>query len=150
MDIRITDPTEPQAQVLLRASHALMRSLFPIETNHFLDTAGLRAPEITFLAAYEGDTLLGCAALADRGNYGEVKSMFVDPAARGKGVAQALLEALQDRASELGRQVMRLETGVGLDAAHRLYQRFGFVPSGPFGSYVASPYSLFFEKRLDQ
>lgn len=148
MIIRRADPAEPQATALLHASQALMRSLFPAEDNHFLDISALQAPHISFFVADRDGVLLGCCALADKGDYAEVKSMFVDPAARGAGAGAALLQAVETRACALGHTVLRLETGTGLDAAHRLYARFGFVPTGPFGDYHASPYSLFFEKRL--
>lgn len=149
MIIRRADPAEPQATALLHASQALMRSLFPAEDNHFLDIPALQAPHISFFVAERDGQVLGCCALADKGDYAEVKSMFVDPAVRGAGAGAALLQAVEDRARTLGHSVLRLETGTKLDAAHRLYARFGFTPTGPFGDYHDSPYSLFFEKRLE-
>lgn len=142
------DPRHPQATVLLRASHALMQALFNPEDNHYLSIDALCAPEVHFFTAREGETLLGTGALKEFEGYGEVKSMFVAESARGRGVADAILRALEDRAAELGLPLMRLETGDVLHAAHRLYARHGFIPRGPFGSYVDSPRSLFMEKRL--
>ena len=84
------DPRDPQATALLQQSHALMESLFPPEDNFFLNIDDLCVPEISFFVAREGDTVLGTGALADKGDYGEVKSMFVSPVARGKGVGEAL------------------------------------------------------------
>ncbi|MGB3406470.1 MAG: GNAT family N-acetyltransferase, partial [Jannaschia sp.] len=77
-----------------------------------------------------------------------VKSMFTAPAARGLGVADAILTRLILTSAAEGRPLVRLETGVGLDAAHRLYRRHGFVPCGPFGDYEAVPASLFFERPV--
>ncbi len=142
------DPRAPQATALLQASHALMERLFPPEDNHYLSIDALCTPDIRFFIAREGDTVLGCAALANKGDYGEVKSMFVSEDARGKGVADALLRQLEDSARELGLPMMRLETGDVLHAAHRLYERHGFVKCGPFGDYVANKTSVFMEKRL--
>ncbi|MGR3495180.1 GNAT family N-acetyltransferase [Citreimonas sp.] len=148
MIIQRDTPHHPAAAALLRQSHALMQSLFPAEANHFLSLDALAAPGIVFLTAREGDTVLGTGALADHGTYGEVKSMFTAAEARGRGVAQAILERIEKEARGKGLPVLRLETGTGLDAAHRLYRRAGFEPCGPFGDYEAGPYSLFFEKRL--
>ncbi len=92
--------------------------------------------------------MLGCAALANKGDYGEMKSMFVSEDARGKGVADALIRQLEDYARELDLPMIRLETGDLLHAAHRLYERHGFVKCGPFGDYVANKTSVFMEKRL--
>jgi phosphinothricin acetyltransferase len=58
----------------------------------------LRVPEISFFVAEEAGAVLGTIALARKDGYGEVKSMFVDPAARGRGVGRALMAALEDHA----------------------------------------------------
>ena len=142
------DPRDPGAAALLRASHALMQSLFPPEENFFLDIDALCAPDIRFFTARLGDRVLGTGALALRRGYGEVKSMFVDDSARGRGIADALLRRIEEEARNLDLHYLRLETGDKLHAAHRLYERHGFVPRGPFGDYPAAPSSLFLEKSL--
>ncbi len=143
-----TDPRQPEAAALLHASHKLMGELFNPEENHFLSVEELCTSDITFLAAYDGGGILGTGALANRGTYGEVKSMFTAPEARGKGVADAILSALIDTARAQGLPLMRLETGDSLHAAHRLYARHGFTRCGPFGDYEAMPTSVFMEKTL--
>ena len=150
MSVIITpgDPRDPQASALLRQSHALMESLFPPEDNHFLDISELCVPEIAFFVARQDDTILGTAALADKGDYGEVKSMFVSPDARGLGVGMKLLEQLEAQARNLGHGAMKLETGSLLHEAHRLYARGGFTQCAPFGDYEANSSSLFMEKLL--
>lgn len=146
--ITAADPKAPGASALLNASHALMQSLFPPEDNFFLDIDALCAPEIRFFAAMQGTTCLGTGALALRDGYGEVKSMFVDEAARGRGVADAILRRIEDEARSLGLAALKLETGNVLHAAHRLYARHGFTPCGPFGDYPKTPSSIFMEKTL--
>jgi putative acetyltransferase len=141
-------PRDPQAAALLGQSHALMRALFPPEDNFFLDIAALDVPHIHFFTAREGEVILGTAALKLLDGYGEVKSMFVADAARGKGAGDALLRQLIDDARAEGLPVIRLETGNLLHAAHRLYARHGFVPCGLFGDYHAAPSSLFMELVL--
>nr|WP_146584942.1 GNAT family N-acetyltransferase [Puniceibacterium confluentis] len=148
--IKPASPRDPQAEALLLKSHALMRSLYAPEDSHFLDVDALCAPDITLFLAAEDGQALGCIALRTGERCAEVKSFFVDPAARGRGIGQALLDHLFAVACAGGVQVLRLETGVGLDAAARLYRANGFVPSGPFGQYAASAASLFFEKSLVQ
>ncbi|QIE54729.1 GNAT family N-acetyltransferase [Pikeienuella piscinae] len=146
--LRRADPREPAATALLEASHALMRALFPAETNHFLSIDALCAPDIRFFLA-EGDRdALGCGALALRDGYGEIKSMFVAPEARGTGAGAAILNRIEDEARAAGLPCLRLETGDRLHAAHRLYLRCGFGFRGPFGAYSAAPESLFMEKPL--
>jgi len=143
-----TSPRDPGARALLEQSHALMLSLFSPDACHFLDLDALEAGNIHLFAAREGDQTLGTGALANKGTYGEVKSMFTAEAARGKGVAAALLRQIEDTAIEMGLPELKLETGTGLDAAHRLYERTGFTYCGPFGDYKNAPESLFMTKPL--
>ena len=146
--IERSDPNEPQATALLQASHALMQSLFPPEDNSFLSIEDLCMPNVYFHTARRGDKVLGTGALAVKPGYGEIKSMFVDPSARGQGVADALLRALQDLAFEQGLSTLKLETGNSLQAALRLYARHGFTTCGPFGDYTANDSSIFMTKTL--
>lgn len=142
------DPHHPDATALLKASHALMEELFPPEDNFFLEIDDLCVPEISFFVARDGDRTLGTGAVVDKGDYGEVKSMFVSPDARGKGVGEALLSQLEATARAKGLKAMKLETGNLLHAAHRLYERAGFTRCGPFGDYPEANSSIFMEKAL--
>jgi len=74
--------------------------------------------------------------------------MFVDPAARGKGIGQALLQAIEVAAFDEGVRLIRLETGIHNTEALRLYRRFGYVDGGSFGNYRNDPLSVFMEKPL--
>ncbi len=143
-----TDPRHPGAVALLQRSHALMQELFPPEDNFYLEVSDLVAPDIHFFTAREGDQILGTGALKIKQGYGEIKSMFVDEAARGKGVADALMRQLEDQARKEGLTKLKLETGNVLHAAHKLYARHGFKECGVFGDYVAAKSSIFMEKTL--
>ena len=137
-----------EARALLEASHAMMLELFTPEANHFLSLKALAAPDIVFFVARLDGRAVGCGALAIRDGYGEIKSMFVDPDARGTGVAAGLLGRLEAEAMAQGLEMLRLETGNLLHAACAFYGRSGFSVRGPFGSYSAHPHSVFMEKRL--
>lgn len=142
------DPRTPEATALLKDSHALMLELFDREANHFLSVDALAAPDIAFFVARVDGRAVGCGALATRDGYGEIKSMFVDPDARGSGVAAGLMNQIEAEAVAQGLEILRLETGNLLHAAHALYRRHGFAVCGPFGSYPEHPQSVFMEKRL--
>lgn len=146
--VHLEDPHHPEATALLRQSHALMEELFPAESNHYLSIDALLAPEISFFAASDKEGIKGCAALADKGDYGELKSMFVSPDARGLGIAQLLLDQIETAAREKSLPKLMLETGYLLEAAHKLYRKSGFKDRGPFGDYNEDPNSLFMEKPL--
>jgi ribosomal protein S18 acetylase RimI-like enzyme len=55
-----------------------------------------------------------------------IEDVVVDEAARGKGVAAALVEAALDRAAELGCRTVDLTSRPDREAANRLYARLGF------------------------
>ncbi|MEL7116134.1 MAG: GNAT family N-acetyltransferase [Pseudomonadota bacterium] len=142
------DPRHPEARALLEQSHALMRTLFPAESNHFLSIDDLIADHVTFLVAKRNGKIVGTGALAHKGRYGEVKSMFVDEAARGEGIAGKILDTIERIARDQGLPKLMLETGNSLHAAHRLYERHGFTYCSVFGDYADDPLSLFMEKAL--
>lgn len=146
--VRKGDPRSPEGTALLRASHDYLSSLYPPEHNHYLSIDALCAPDITFLLAEAHGRTTGCVALKAFDGYGEIKSMFVDPAVRGAGTGAALMTALDAIGSELGLPILRLETGDDLYPAHRLYARHGFTICDPFGDYQPGPHSIFMEKRL--
>lgn len=149
-DIKVVpgNPRDAQATALLRASHALMQSLFSAEDNHFLSIDELCVPSVKFFVAKEGTASLGCVALANKGDYAEIKSMFVDPKARGKGIAHKLMHAIEVEARAQGIAEVKLETGDTLHQAHSLYRAHGYKDCGPFGDYEESPASLFMTKTL--
>lgn len=141
-------PLDPGPKALLEQSHTLMTTLFEPEENYFLGFEALCAPNVHFFIAREGDAVLGTGAVVDRETYGEVKSMFTSTGARGKGVAGAILRALEDHARGLNLPVLRLETALRLEEAVRLYASHGYTPCGRFGDYRPNDTSYFMEKRL--
>ena len=68
----------------------------------------------------------------------EIKKMYVVPAQRGRGVARALLEALEQTAEQLGYTVARLDTGPKQGNARGLYESTGYRQIADFnGNPVA-------------
>jgi putative acetyltransferase len=104
---------------------------------------------VFLIARDAGGTAVGCGGLRllDPGS-GEVKRMYVEPAARGTGVAAALLRALEDHARDLGIARLLLETGTGQPDAIRFYQREGYEPIDAYGPYVGEPLSRCFARDL--
>jgi GNAT superfamily N-acetyltransferase len=99
------------------------------------------------LLAWQDGTVLGCAGLRLLpGRLGEVTRMFVRPQARGRGIGQQLLAAVEDaaRAGQVTR--LRLDTSDYLTEARRLYARNGYQEVAPFSD--AQLANLWFGKAL--
>jgi len=149
LSISRESPRQDDVIALIRQSDALMQSLYPAESNHLVDVDSLAAFDVHFVVARERGRALGCGAFVlGEGGHAEMKRVFVDPAARGKGVARAIMEALEQEAARLGVTRMQLETGIRQPEAIALYRKFGYAERGPFGSYQPDPLSPFMEKRL--
>lgn len=101
------------------------------------DVAGRLAAACEVLVTDDGDRLLGgvtyvpapgpYAPLAAAGE-AELRMLVVDPAAQGRGVGAALVQACIERARRSGKHALVLGTMPEMAAARRLYARLGFVP----------------------
>jgi putative acetyltransferase len=113
---------------------------------HALDLSGLRAPDVTFWSAWDGDSLAGVGALRQlTASHGEVKSMHTAESMRRKGVGAAILRHIIAEARRRGMSRLSLETGSWpyFAPARALYARHGFVECEPFGDYRPDPNSVF-------
>jgi GNAT superfamily N-acetyltransferase len=111
--------------------------------------ADLAPPGGVFLVAYVDDVAVGCGGVRRHARgIGELKRMYVTPAARRTGVARQLLDRLEQHAVALGYSRLRLETGVRQPEAIALYESSGYNPIEPYGHYRNAPLSRCFEKRL--
>ena len=146
LNIEAERPDQPDVVAMLRASDAYMDGLYPPKNNYMLDVADLMVREITFLVARRDGVALGCAALARREGYAEIKRMWVSPSARGAGLAGRLLARLEEIAREFGWKKVRLDTNRALAEAQAMYRKAGYRA---IARYNANPYADFwFEKAL--
>lgn len=85
-------------------------------------------PGGVFLVGFseEGEPICGGGVKRLAPDVGEIKRMYVVPAQRGRGVARALLVALEDAARTLGYSRVRLDTGPKQPAALHLYRSAGY------------------------
>jgi putative acetyltransferase len=125
----------------------------PPESIHALNLDGLKAANVTFWTLWEGDEIYGCGALQELDNeHGEIKSMRTAEAHLRRGVAATMLEHIIEEAKRRGYRRLSLETGSGpgFDAAHALYEKYGFSYCGPFANYTDDPFSRFMTIQLTE
>ena len=148
INIAIESPVSDSSRALIDGSEAALRAVFSEDECFTFSPEELDNADTDFLVARVEGQAVGCVALVDVGSYGEIKRMFVDPAARGQGIAQALMAALETRARERGLTDIKLESGPPLVAALALYRSLGYAECGPFGGYEAIEASVFMQKSL--
>ena len=144
------DPEEEPAAGLLAAMRAELNDAYASPSrldNPPLTPAELRPPGGAYLVGYEGEEPVAGGGLRRLGDgVAEIKRMYVRPAARSRGVAAALLAALEGAARSLGYATVRLDTGPKQPHAQRLYRAAGYVDVPPYND---NPFACFWgEKRL--
>jgi putative acetyltransferase len=142
---------DPRVIALLRHHLTKARETTPAENAYALDLSGLKAPDIRFWSAWEGETLLGCGAMRSlSATEAEVKSMHTARAARRRGVGSAILRHIMAEARAAGHRRLLLETGTHayFAAAEAMYRAHGFADCGPFGGYAPSPHNMFLAREL--
>lgn len=151
IDVRQDDLSSAEVRSLIAEHLSGMHGNSPPGHVHALAIEDLRAPSVTFWAAWMDGILCGCGALKELDPLtGEVKSMRTRPAFLRRGVGQAILDEIVRSALRRGYSRLLLETGTGraFEPAHALYRRNGFERCGPFGEYAATDFNVFMVKDL--
>ena len=96
----------------------------------------------TVLAAWSDGALVGTVTLdratpPNQPHRAEVSKLLVHPDARRRGVARALMLAVEDFSREVGRTLLTLDTREG-DSGEALYRGLGWVEAGRIPGYAVS------------
>jgi putative acetyltransferase len=146
MQITLGDLNDSRIVDLLHYHVTTARAQTAPGSAHALDLKGLQSPDITFWAAWDGETLVAVGALKELSeDHGEVKSMHTARTARRKGVGSAMLQHIVSFARSRGISRLSLETGSWdyFQPAVAFYQRHGFIECPPFADYVQDANSIF-------
>jgi GNAT superfamily N-acetyltransferase len=150
IEFRTVDAARPPASELLGAMVAEMNELYGDIEVPGMPTAtptDFAPPGGAFLVGFhDGEPVCGGGIKQIAPDAAEIKRMYVVPAARGRGVARALLRALEGAARERGYAFVRLDTGPLQQGAMTLYAAEGYTAIGNFN---ANPIAAYWgEKRL--
>jgi GNAT superfamily N-acetyltransferase len=106
------------------------------------------APTGAFLIASERGTALGCAGVRRfaEGD-GEIKRLYVVPAARGRGIGLQLARRIVAEATRLGYARLLLDTLPAMQQAQALYASLGFKPTSAY-RFNPLPGAAYFELSL--
>lgn len=151
LNVSLANPAGDAAQACIRAYFAELQTRieggFDPGQSVSAHPEELVPPAGCFLLATRGGQAIGCGGLkVTAPGVGEIKRMWVAPTARGMGVAQRLLTALETQALALHLKVLQLDTHGSLTEARKLYARNGYVE---IPAYNDNPYAHhWFEKRI--
>lgn len=112
---------------------------------------GVALDRATLLAAWSDGVLAGCVMLnrdmpQNQPHRADVAKLLVHPAFRRRGLARALMLAVQDAAVAAGRTLLTLDTAD--DGAEALYRSLGWVPCGRIPGYALDVDGVLEETRL--
>jgi putative acetyltransferase len=143
-------PLQDDVRALVQALNEFTFGLTPAEFRHHMTVEQMAGDDTTLFVARDANGApLGMGALRRHaGGVGEVKRMFVAPAARGLGVGGAILERIEALARQEGLTRVVLETGANFDAAKHVYERGGFAACEPVLDYPPSAWTAFYAKTL--
>jgi phosphinothricin acetyltransferase len=139
MSIAVRDATEADLPAILAIYNDAVVDTTAIWNDSLADLANRRAwrnarlkQGYPVLVADEGGRVLGYASFGDFRAFDGYRftvenSVYVDKAARGRGIASALLVPLIDRARAMGKHVMVAGIAADNDVSLRLHARLGFV-----------------------
>ena len=142
-----------EVRFLVDELEAVLAAEYPPGQRHGLALDAIFQPHVRFFLARRHGAAVGCGGVALFADFAEVKRMYVRDAARGQGIADAILVRIEQEARGAGLSLLRLETGTRQIAAMRLYARMGFRECSAFGDYArmaphAIATSVFLEKRV--
>lgn len=151
VELAPADPLGAEAQYCLTQYFgelaARFRGGFDRDRDGAADLSDLAPPAGCLLIARLAGQAVGCAGLrALAPGVGEIKRMWVAPAARGRGIGRAFLRALEEEARRRGLRALRLDTNESLTEALALYRASGYREIARFND---NPYAHhWFEKPL--
>ena len=142
-------PDSSEVLAFLASADQRSASVYPDDARPGPSLSELLSADIRFFVARQDGGALGCGGYILRSEgTAEMKRLFVDPARRGQGVGNALVERIESEAAREGVVVLFLETGIKSNEALKLYRRRGFEVCPPFGDYGPDPLSIFMVKKL--
>ncbi|MFD4657555.1 GNAT family N-acetyltransferase [Kitasatospora sp. NPDC058444] len=156
VEFRVTGYAHPDAQLLSAEVQQEYVRRYGGPDDTVLRPEDFEAPAGLFMIAYLDGRPVACGGWRAkqagpsglRDGDAELKRMFVIPAARGRGLARAVLGRLERTAIEAGRTRFILETGTEQPEAIALYTSEGYAAIRKFGIYKDHEQSICLGKEL--
>lgn len=97
---------------------------------------------------YFGKAPVGLCAWGRYGSAGKIRQTYVDPEFRRTGVAQMMVNFIEDMMRTRGIRYNQFESGPEHKVGHKFWKALGYKEIEPFGFYKDEPGSKFYGKEL--
>ena len=104
---RAIEPT-PELADLIEGLDQTLGANYEPHQRHGISLAQIFEPHVRFFVARLDGVAMSCGGIALFDDYAEVKRMYTRPAARGRGLARAVLTQIEAEALASGKVVLRL------------------------------------------
>jgi GNAT superfamily N-acetyltransferase len=137
LEIRVLPYLDADAQRMVKATLADLGARYGSSGDDTpVDPTEFDPPDGAFLVAYLDGVPVGAGGWRSHGEgTAELKRMYTDPGVRKRGVARAVLAAIEESARAAGRTRMILECGWKQPEAIAFYQANGYERIPDFGFY---------------
>ncbi|HST21137.1 MAG TPA: GNAT family N-acetyltransferase [Blastocatellia bacterium] len=147
--ITAEDPRSDAATLLMKNLSAELAQKYDDDGSGWFSPDDVLAGGGAMLVARLNGETVGCGAIRRIAEHvAEVKRMYVEPRARGRGIGRMILQELEAVARKMGYSHARLETGNRQPEAIKMYEASGYERINCYGQYADNPLSLCFEKGL--
>jgi GNAT superfamily N-acetyltransferase len=152
IEIRTTRLDDPVARAMVKEALADLGARYGGSGDETpVDASEFEPPTGHFLVAWIDGVPAGCGGwrtLAEDDMVAEIKRMYTAPDWRGRGVASAVLRAIEASARDAGKKRAVMETGDRQPEAIALYRKLGYERVPNFGYYKDYPDCLSFGRVL--
>ena len=142
----------PQVVALLTEMNIWLQDFYPENTEGF-SMKEIHDLNAEFVAAYEGDFIVGVGGVIMNPDYAEVVKVYVHQDHRRKGVSRALMDYFENMVKNKGINTIKLFTGIRQPAVIEMYKKFGYEEIPPFDNCRNYPEDVirslvFFQKLI--
>ena len=147
--LRAVSYDDPVARYLVEAVQQEYVVRYGGPDSAVVDVADFLPPRGTFLVAEVDGVPAACGAWrVHEDGIVEIKRLYVEPAFRRRGLAQLIMQALEESALRAGHRAVVLNTGLRQPEALALYARLGYRDVPGYGIYADERDARFLGKEL--
>lgn len=147
-NIYITEKSilDKDAQILICELNSVLKEITGADGTASFSFSDVETEESAFLIAYIDEKPTGCGAFRKISNdVAEIKRVYARR--NNVGIGSKIVEALEDKARNLGYKKIVLETRVQNKRAIEFYKKLGYQQCDAYGKYIGKSYAYCFEKN---